>query len=311
MEPVYSFGEWVRRRRETLALTRAELAQCAGCSISALRKIEGDERRPSRQLAELLAGCLEILPEERPMFLDAARGLHPVDRLGPPGATKFSSTSTSPPRASWNLPAPSTPMLGREAELETLARLLNAPECRLLSIVGPGGIGKTRLALEVACLQWEHFADGVFLAYLAATSSPEFMVPAIARAVGLNFSSPADPRNQLIHFLRDKQLLLVLDNLEHLLEGVDLIVELLERAPGVKLLATSRERLELQGEWVFEVQGLPVPAEGAVEKLEEYSSVQLFVQKARQARIDFELSAENRAQVARIGRLGGRNAAGH
>lgn len=299
-----SFGEWLRQRRERLGQTRAELAECAGCSVSALRKIEADERRPSRQLAELLADCLRIAPEEQASFLDAARGLRRVERLGSPEPARVAiSTCARPPASAWNLPAPATPLLGREAELATLGQLLGDPGCRLLTLVGPGGIGKTRLALEALCFQWEYFADGVFFASLASVASAEYLVPAIAQVIGFNFSGPADPRHQLVNYLRHKQVLLLLDNLEHLLEGVELLAELLERAPALKLLATSRQRLELQGEWVFEVQGLPVPAGGEVEGVESYSAVELFVQRARQAQVAFEMTAEERPAVVRICQL--------
>lgn len=300
-----SFGEWLRRRRESLGLTRAELAECVGCSVSALRKIEADERRPSRQLAELLAGRLRIAPEEQLLFLDAARGVRRVERLGSPvpARAEVLAGAWADAGPTWNLPAPATPLIGREAELATLAQLLSDPGCRLLTLVGPGGIGKTRLALEVACFQWERFSDGVFFASLASVTSAEHLVPAIAQAVGFNFSGPADSRTQLMRFLSRKQALLLLDNLEHLLEAVDVLVELLARAPGVKLLVTSRERLALSGEWVFELQGLPVPAQNKVEELEKYSAVQLFLQRARRAHVDFELSVEEYPEVVRICRL--------
>ncbi|MDT8307390.1 MAG: helix-turn-helix domain-containing protein, partial [Anaerolineae bacterium] len=314
MDYLVSFGEWLRERREALRLTRPELADCAGCSVSALRKIEADERRPSRELAELLGRCLHIPAEGQLVFVEAARGLRPVARLGRPTGLAALESPTPPRSAAaassappvgpaWNLPAPATPLVGREAELATLTQLLTDPGCRLLTVVGPGGIGKTRLAVEAACYVWERFADGIFFASLATTSSPEFMVPAIGQAVGLDFSGRAEPRRQLASYLSNRQLLLLLDNLEHLLEGVDLVAELLARAPELKLLATSRERLALSGEWVFEVQGLPVPAEGEAEALEKYSAAQLFLQRARRAQVDFGLSAEDRPEVVRICRL--------
>lgn len=313
VESTDSFGEWLRQRRTALRLTRVELAECIGCSVSALRKIEADERRPSRQLAELMADCLRIAPDELPLFLDAARGIILVSRLGAPEPhtegkrslighpVKSSRIRLSKP--AWNLPYPATPLFGREAELATLSKLLDDPACRLLTLVGPGGIGKTRLAIEMACNEWEHFADGVFFTSLAATSSHEFMVPTIAQAVGLSFSGSVDPQTQLINFLSDKQALLLLDNLDHLLDGVDLVVTLLASAPELKVLVTSRERLALRGEWAFEVQGLPVPTGEQEETSEINSAVQLFIQRARQARVEFELSAKDLPQVVRICRL--------
>jgi predicted ATPase len=125
-------------------------------------------------------------------------------------------------------------------------------------------------------------------------------VPAIADALGFSFQGQVEPRLQLNNYLRSKEMLLVLDNAEHLLDGVDLFVELLEGAPGVKLLVTSRERLNLQGEWVFEIQGLPVPISLKDAHAEEYSSVGLFVESARRAKVSFEVRAEEWPDVVRI-----------
>lgn len=309
MDSLHSFGEWLRQQREGLGMTRSDLADCAGCSVSALRKIEADERRPSRQLAALLAGCLRIPPEEHPRFVDAARGARRLFRMSgsraphPPLTPRPAAASSYPSEPVSNLPAASTPFLGREAELAALAQLLDNPACRLLTIVGPGGIGKTRLAIEAAGNARDRFAEGMFFVSLAGTGSPEFLVPVIAQAVGLNFAGPTDPHSQLINYLSSRQALLLLDSLEHLLDGVRLLVELLEGAPDVKLLVTSRERLELQGEWVFEVQGLPVPLEGEVQELQKYSAFQLFLQRAQQARVDFDRSIEDDPDIVRICRL--------
>lgn len=296
-------------------MTRPDLATCAACSVSALRKIEADERRPSRQLARLLAECLQIPSEEQSRFVDAARGVRQVARMGPavpealiPGLAQLgeplpptsSGASLCPP---WNLPAPATPFVGREAELDRLVQLLGDAGCRLLTLLGPGGIGKTRLALEAACLVWNQFRDGVFFVPLEDTESREHMATAIGQAIGLSFSGPLDPRQQVVGFLQRRQALVFLDNLEHLLGGVDVLAEVLEKAPAVKLMVTSRERLLLRGEWSFEVQGLPTPPEGALEALEAYSATRLFVQRAKRARVDFQLSDDNRPHVVRICRL--------
>src|SRR5512135_1614073 len=135
-----TFGEWLRERRNGLGLTRKELAERVGCSISALRKMEDGERRPSAQIAELLANCLDIPPEERPIFVRVARGELSVDRLHPRTAPSPTPT-VSPPKP--NLPVFPTPLIGREHELEQITQLLADPQCRLLTLTGPGGIGKT------------------------------------------------------------------------------------------------------------------------------------------------------------------------
>jgi predicted ATPase/transcriptional regulator with XRE-family HTH domain len=302
MDPEVSFGAWVTRRRKALDLTRDELARRIGCSVSALRKIEVDERRPSRQMAELLAGCLDIPPDQRPTFLQVARGQLRVERLA--GVVPTTAMQRVPgdgrPRPAPLMPTPPTPLIGREPELAALARLLGDPQCRLLTLIGPGGIGKTRLAIEVASCYQDFLPDGACFVSLAALNSSAFLVPAIADALGFVFQGQIEPRIQLLNHLRARQVLLVLDNVEHLLEGVGLFAEMLERAPGVKLLVTSRERLNLQGEWVFEIQGLPVPATDHSGRAEEYSAVALFVQSARRAQAGFELQVEEPSSVVRI-----------
>jgi len=304
MDHTDSFGEWLRQRRQALDLTRDQLAQAAGCSVSALRKIETDERRPSRQLAELLANCLGILPGERLTFLQVARGLLHVERLGTPfPAAAPLWARPAAPRPASNLPISPTPLIGREPELAALAGLLRDPQCRLLTLVGPGGIGKTRLAIAAAAAQREAFADGVFFVSLASIASPRFIVPAIVESLGLHLSGPADPHIQLINYLRGKELLLLLDNLEHLMSGAELLTQVLASAPEPRLLLTSRERLELRGEWVFEVQGLPVPPLDQVEELGGNSALDLFVQSALRAGAGFQLSADERPHAVHICRL--------
>jgi predicted ATPase/transcriptional regulator with XRE-family HTH domain len=306
VESLDSFGEWLRQRRGALDLTRHDLADCVGYSVSALRKIEADERRPSRQLAELLVPCLHVPPDAHSLFVNVARGVIRVERLGSPlGELQLGPSGHARLRAIPNLPCPPTPLVGREPELAALARLLRDPACRLLTVVGPGGIGQTRLAIEVARSQQERFADGAYFVSLISISEPRFVAPAIASALGLRFGGTADPCQQVLAQLREKSLLLVLDNLEHLLETCEFVAQLLRQAPGVKLLATSREQLNLQGEWLFDLQGLPVPPQDQVGWVEEYSAVELFVYSARRVQAGFTLKAEERRAVSRICQLVG------
>jgi predicted ATPase len=186
----------------------------------------------------------------------------------------------------------------------------------LLTLTGPGGVGKTRLAVEAVANQVKTFADGVYFVSLASVSGGEFIVPAIASAIGFVFYGPTDPQTQLLNYLQEKTLLLVLDNFEHLLVpveneasssgqgvGIDLLADLLQQAPNVKLLVTSRERLNLQGEWVFEVTGLPSPPAELVENLATPSAIALFVQSAQRVDVAFALTQADYPAVARLCRL--------
>jgi transcriptional regulator with XRE-family HTH domain len=156
-----SFGRWLRRRRKALDLTQDALAEQVGCSVATIRKIETDERRPSRQIAELLADVLAIASGERTLFLQVARGQRHTERLAsaPAPTDRLSEHAILAPLS--RLPIPLTPLIGREIELAELTRLLARADCRLLTIVGPGGIGKTRLAIAAAAESGAAFPDGV------------------------------------------------------------------------------------------------------------------------------------------------------
>lgn len=296
-----SFGHWIKRRRKSLDLTQHDLAGRVGCSPSLIFKIETDERRPSRQVAELLAQHLEIPPDQRDRFLKMARREKTTD-----GLWEIQFSSQPSPRVKNQIPEPSVPLIGREFELAEIGRFLLDSRCRLLTLTGTGGIGKTRLALEAAVQGQGSFTYGGIFIHLAPLNGRDQIVTAIADTLGIVLYSASDRSVQLISHLRDKELLLVLDNFEHLLETrecVSLPGDILKGAPSVKLLVTSREPLQLQAEWVFEVRGLPVPATIEPDGLETSSAMRLFVQRARQARTDFDLTAGDRATVRRICQL--------
>lgn len=299
--PLY-FGEWLQRRRRELDLTQSQLAVRACCSVFTIRKIELGERRPSRQLAGLLAQVLEIPGEIQATFIKVARGELSLERL----PTLARATAPDPQPASQpglsigNLPRALTPFIGREPELSALGELLRDPQCSLLTVAGAGGIGKTRLAIEAADQSKALFPDGVWFVPLAALKSPAQLVPAIAHGLAFRFHDPNNPQAQLLRYLGGKQALLILDNAEHLLEGAGLFAEILSACSQVKLLVTSRERLSLSSEWVFEVQGLPVPAGERVEQFEAYSAVALFLQSARRVQAGFELGEAERCWVLKI-----------
>ena len=205
-----------------------------------------------------------------------------------------------------NLPTQLTPFLGLEEELAAIKTLLNNPDCRLLTLVGVGGMGKTRLAIQVAIQQQGAFRHGSAFAALAPVVGREQIVTAIADALGIVLYQASDRAAQLFHYLQGKSLLLVLDNFEHLLTdsaSVSLIGELLAHALALKVLVTAREPLQVQAEWVYEVQGLPLPSQADEVALAASSAAQLFIQRAGQARVGFRLTADDYPAVLRICQL--------
>jgi len=192
-----------------------------------------------------------------------------------------------------------SPFLGREKELAEIAQILREPACRLLSLIGPGGIGKTRLALQIAVDNTSVFPNGIWFTPLVTVKSPELIASAIVDTLGLALEGEMDIRTQLFNHLRNRKALLILDNFEHLMGGSDLVVEILKRAPGVKVMITSSERLNLQLEWLYQVRGLNFP-ENENDAIEDYSAVQLFLQSARRSNASFNPSATDRSNIVRI-----------
>lgn len=202
-----------------------------------------------------------------------------------------------------NLPSQTAPFVGREEELAEMGKLLEDPACRLLTLVGPGGTGKTRLALQAAAEKIESFSHGVYFVSLDSVRTVEFLPFAIADMIKFTFYSRENPEVQLLNYLREKEMLLLLDNFEHLLEGTALLASILQQAPKVKFLVTSRERLNLQEEWVLDLQGLKLPKEGSVDGVENSSAVQFFVQSAQRVQAGFSLLDEDKPHVLRICQL--------
>ena len=219
----------------------------------------------------------------RTQAIAAARSSGLLEGISPPNLS-------SPP--SNNLPPQPTPFIGRVRELAQLDEQLADPECRLLTLVGPGGMGKTRLALEVAARHMPRFIDGVCFVSLAPLKDSDFIVPTIAEAVHLTFAPLEAPERQLFNYLREKHMLLLLDNFEHLLSGITLISELLKAAAQIKVLVTSRERLQLQSEVVFRVEGFDIRDWTTPEEAAESSAGKLFLQSARRIQPSFDLTPD-------------------
>jgi hypothetical protein len=204
-----------------------------------------------------------------------------------------------------NLPGQASPFIGRESELREIGRQLADPGCRLLTLVGPGGIGKTRLALQAAAHQIGAFRHGVFLVTLAGLDRRDAVVAAIAETLGVTLPDRGDPAAALVTALQGREALLVLDNLEPV-DGVGRwLVHLLAGAPGVTLLVTSREPLDLAAAWTLTLDGLDLPAVGtdAADEAATAGSVRLFVQAAERVRPGFSLGAADLPDVVRVCRL--------
>jgi predicted ATPase/DNA-binding CsgD family transcriptional regulator len=209
-----------------------------------------------------------------------------------------------------NLPVQTTSFIGREDDIEDIKHLLlDEPDCQLLTLVGPGGIGKSRVALATAAEMINEMPDGVYFVPLAPVYDVADIVPTIAQILHFTFYGKTEPKDQLLDYLYSKKLLLVLDNFEHLRTGSDLLTDILKHAPDVLLLTTSRERLNLQEEWIFIVSGLSYPADDNLESksgsetdLETYQAVKLFSHRARQADTNFSPTDEI-IDIARICQL--------
>lgn len=202
-----------------------------------------------------------------------------------------------------NLPAEPTPFIGREQEVNAALRLLRRPETRILTLTGPGGIGKTRLSLQVAVQSLDRHADGVFFVELAPIASAELVIPAVGKALGVRETANRSILDGVKDYLKDKDLLLTLDNFEHVVTAAGQLVDLLSACPRLKTVVTSREALRVRGEQQFLVPPLGLPDRGHVESFDvvtRYEAVRLFVERARTVKSEFAVSERNAYAIAEI-----------
>jgi predicted ATPase/DNA-binding XRE family transcriptional regulator len=296
-----SFGTRLRGLRKEAGLTQQELAQRAGLSLNAVNALErGVRKHPYPHTVKTLADALDLSEEDRASLLAAV-----------PGRGKPAAKVAGPASAlEGTLPSPPTPLVGRERGLREIRELLlGGSAVRLLTLTGIGGVGKTRLAVEAAREAEDRFADGAAFVGLASLSDPSLLATAILRSLGLREAEGRTPSESLRHHLSEKRLLLLLDNLEHLLGAAAEVASLIEGCPGLVVLATSRAPLRVRGEQEYPVPPLALPSstvgpsEGDVIGA---PSGRLFLERARAVSPGFDITEGNAGDVAAIcWRLGG------
>lgn len=290
-----SFGYWLRRRRKSLDWTQADLARRVNCTAAMIRKIEADERKPSRPLAEALAVQLKIPVDQRAAFLQSARRTVMSDDVSVESSTAIPS---HPPN---NLPAPLTSLVDRVHDIATVAAVLTRDDVRLLTLIGPPGIGKTRLCLQSADNVLVHFPDGVWFVDLAPLGDSSLVLPTIARALNIAESGAIPPSQQLHATFKDKRVLLALDNFEQVTDAARGVSELLKACKNLKVLATSRVPLHIYGEHEYAVPSMSLPPRDVPpNKLTEYEAVQLFIARVREHQPKFAITFENAPHVTDV-----------
>jgi predicted ATPase/transcriptional regulator with XRE-family HTH domain/Tfp pilus assembly protein PilF len=279
-----SFGELLRRYRQAAFLSQEELAERAQLSVTAIQALErGRRTTPRTSTLALLASALGLSSQQRSEFIAV---------VGAARQSTAASLSNAP------LPVPLTTLVGRKREQAEVANLLKQPAVRLVSLIGPGGVGKTRLALMVASANGEGYADGAAFVDLAPLRDYSLVSAAVLQALGLREEKGLRPDRQLIQYLRDRHMLLLLDNCEHLRSAASFLAGLLAACSQVTVLATSRAALRIRGEHVYPVAPLTLPGlEDVFDAWTESEAVALFAERAREVQRDFALTPTNASVV--------------
>jgi predicted ATPase/transcriptional regulator with XRE-family HTH domain len=282
------FGPRLKQLRTAAELTQSELAERAGVSERLVSDLErGIILRPRPDTIQMLADGLRLTGADREEFIEVARGRQPT-------AVPASRRAT--------LPSPPTPLVGRETELAAARSLLLRPDVRLVTVTGPGGVGKTRLAIQIAAETIRESANGSVFVSLTSVRDPAEVAAAIAAALDLGEAGDQSWRERIVTALRDERLLLILDNFEQVIGAAPLVADLLAVCHGLKLLVTSREPLRIRPEHELPVPPLtlPDPMPPEIDDLGRYGAVALFLQRAIAIRPDFALTADNAEAVTAI-----------
>ncbi len=291
MSTAATFREWLKRRRRALGLTQDTLAQRVGCATITIQKLEAGDLRPSPQIAERLVNHLGLLPEERLEFLAAAR------------AASIAISSHALRSSAVVLPVPHTPLIGREPFLATVCATLQRADVRLVTLTGPPGVGKTRIALQVAHTLHPTVRDGALFISLGSIHDPELVLRIIGRALELPESAHQSSAVQLIAALHGRACILVLDNFEQVVAAAPALSALLEALPLLTVLITSRTPLHISGEYQLRVPPLALPDVHdlpPLDALAQVPAVALFVQRAQATVPGFALTDTNAADIAAI-----------
>ncbi len=284
-----SFGLLLRQYRIAAHLSQEALAERSSLSAIAISALErGTRRTPRLETVHLLAEALRLTPEEQTALTASVQSFHALSEASPPPH---------------NLPAELTSLIGREQDIAAVMALLQQESVRLLTLTGPPGVGKTRLALRVAVNLLSFFSDGVFFVSLAASTEPELALSTIAQVLGVKEAGGQPLLETLYQYLHTKHLLLVLDNFEQILTVAPTLTSLLSHCSGLTLLVTSRTILSVQGEHEYTVAPLHLPTRSMSQSLEDIAqspAVQLFIERVRASLPDFVLTSHTASTIATI-----------